>query len=279
MKNLVFLAVTLASFATVRAAEVNGSAGVDFTNAYYFRGLEQENQGFIAQPHISVDLPFIENIPITVGVWNSFHDAGTGHSGSGPESLYESRLTAGVGIPLGNGLTATPAYVAYTSPNGAFDTVQEVTFHVEHDSFLNPHLLLAVEVDGSRSGPDEGIYLEAGIRPCAKLGDKGVCLAFPVSVGLGLHDYYQSSSVVSVASDRGLDGDYEPPSPEPSRSTSATESSSLGVVDVGCELEAPIGAWTGKVGVHHLFLFEDARALNGGDGSEWVFGAGVSVGF
>ena len=61
----------------------SGSTGVDFTNAYIFRGIVQEDEGFIGQPWAEIDYNvyssetgFLRDVTIGGGVWSSFHSRG-----------------------------------------------------------------------------------------------------------------------------------------------------------------------------------------------------------
>ena len=61
-------------------------------------------------------------------------------------------------------------YTAYTSPNGLFGTVKELSFKVAVDdsgllgaAAVKPYVLLAQELDGQADGgANEGTYLESG---------------------------------------------------------------------------------------------------------------------
>ena len=61
---------------------------VDWTTAYYFRGIIQENRGVIVQPAVEVGYAVNENVSVFIGTWNSFHDAATGSTDSDRPSSW-----------------------------------------------------------------------------------------------------------------------------------------------------------------------------------------------
>lgn len=76
---------------------VSGSMGVDFTTAYFFRGIVQENQGVISQPWVELGYNLhsadegLKSVDLVFGVWNSLHDGPTGGAGG---IWYESDFYA-----------------------------------------------------------------------------------------------------------------------------------------------------------------------------------------
>ena len=58
------------------------SFGVDFTNAYFFRGIGQENQELLVQPWGTLAIALVDgdtfDMGISVGTWNSLHNGPTG---------------------------------------------------------------------------------------------------------------------------------------------------------------------------------------------------------
>jgi hypothetical protein len=250
---------------------VRGSLGVDFTTQYVFRGIPQEDSGFIAQP--SVELVFgltggndwLPPIDLVLGTWNSLH---SGPTGASPSVWYESDVYVGFAASFDAGLTASTRYTAYHSPNGRFATVQEVSATLAWDDSslalpvqFAPSLTLAFETAGQAdAGEHGGIYAELGIDPSVALGDSGVDLLLPVRVGLS------------------IDGYYEDP-------TGGSEST-FGYVDVGVVLAATApwlpaveDGWQVDVGLHWLALGRTNELRNGGDGSELIGTFGISTTF
>src|SRR5262245_29661525 len=150
------------------------TASIDFANAYFFRGIPQDDTGVIMWP--SGDLGFalfsgsggLKSISVNVGTWNSLHTGSAGSDGPSGKLWYESDFYATAGFGFGRGTTAGVTYTAYTSPNGSFGTVKEISFKVAVDdsgalgSFaVKPYAVLAHELDGQADGgANEGTYLE-----------------------------------------------------------------------------------------------------------------------
>ena len=182
--------------------------GNDITTAYFFRGILQERDGFITQPYGEVGVKLYESkgllssLSLFGGVWNSIQSEQTGASAS-PEVLYETDWYGGAQAVFG-AMTTRASYIAYTSPNDAFATVQEFDLSAAYDDSgvlgafaLKPSLLLAFEMDNTAFGPDEGIYVELGAAPGFNLNDSEkypVNLSFPLKVGLSGDDYYEDAT-------------------------------------------------------------------------------------
>jgi hypothetical protein len=268
---------------TESASPFSVTLSVDFVTIYYFRGIAQENQGFIAQPEVSgsvaiyrSDDGWLNELSLFATSWNSIQ---TGPTGEGsPEYWYETDAAGGLSAVLFDDWTLTLTYVAYLSPNGAFNTSQEMSLGIEYDDSnwlgkwaLHPRMLLAVELDGQSDvgnsnfpGTSEGVYLELGVRPQLELTQRAadnIAVAFPLTLGLGLHDYYETA-----------DGDDQV----------------FGFFDAGAELIVPLdlpgpGAWTVNTGPHVIWLGDNAAELSSGITGDKHFNVwfilGVSVSF
>jgi hypothetical protein len=193
------------------SGKVAFSAGYDFTTAYFFRGILQERRGLIMQPYgeINVNLYADEEGPVTGftligGMWNSLHMERTLSDGDGPDNWYEADIYGGAKLTLLNKIDLKGLYIAYTYPNGAFATVQELDFSVGlNDSewlgafAMYPSLLWAVEVDNTALGQNMGRYLELNVRPSFTIVESEtypVSLAFPMQVGLSAGNYYEKDA-------------------------------------------------------------------------------------
>jgi hypothetical protein len=222
-------AVALLTCLAVPAAAQNGpntgtmkfSGALDFTNAYFFRGIRQETDGLIMYPYLDVGLTLftgedaLKSFGINFGTWNSLHH----NSVSGSQNprnrkvWYESDFYATLGFVVSGGVSAGMTYTAYTSPNDGFTTVKEVSFKFAVDDTahfgkfaVKPYGLIAAELDtGTGTGQADGsfcqgtfvngcsgagTYLELGASPgyAAPLWS----VAIPIKVGIGLADYYQA---------------------------------------------------------------------------------------
>jgi hypothetical protein len=176
--------------ATAPPARAQGSAdpnpgsvtltgGLDFANAYFFRGIWQDDSGVIMWPY--ADLGFalysgdgaIKSVGANLGTWNSLHTGDAGSDGPSGKLWYESDFLATLGLGFGGGTSLGVTYTAYTSPNGLFGTVKEISFKLSVDdsgvlgaAAVKPYALLARELDGQADGgAEEGTYLELGIGP------------------------------------------------------------------------------------------------------------------
>ena len=284
MSVLMASVALLGSPLVVRAQEAAGpntgkvsmSSGFDITSVYFFRGILQEDQGIIFQPWLDATVSVTDNVDVTFGIWNSFHDAQTGAASNGtdPDSWYEADLSIGASMAVAENCSIGLKYVAITSPNDAFNTVHELVLSLSHDdssawdgtcfegSGLQPSVTIVKEMQNSTFGPDEGVYLELGVSPSFTLVDSQdypITLSVPVTVGLSVTDYYGSP----------------------------TNDPNFGFFDIGVDLSMPLsaipadfGSWEISTGLHYLYLSENTELANAnGDDSEFIFTFGLSMGY
>jgi hypothetical protein len=250
--------------------------GMDFTTAYFFRGIQQERDGFIWQPYggISVTLyegaegDFINSASFDLGSWNSVQSEQTLASGSGPGNWYESDITTGFSLGLVKLLSANVTYIAYTYPNGSFATVQELDAGLSLDDSewlgpfaLQPSMVWAFEVDNTAFGGNEGIYLQLGAKPSVVLFEEAeypLTLALPLTVGLSVSDYYEE----------GPGGDND----------------TFGYFDGGLVASVPLafvpseyGSWSASASVDVLALSGTLARANRGDGTFFVGKGGLAM--
>ena len=139
----------IASAVTASPARAQGSdpnpgaitftGSFDFANAYFFRGIPQDDTGVVMWP--AADLGFalysgdgaLKSVGANVGTWNSLHTGQAGSDGPSGELWYESDFYAALNLGLGKGTSVGVTYTAYTSPNGIFGTVKELSFKVAVD--------------------------------------------------------------------------------------------------------------------------------------------------
>jgi len=217
------LLTCLAAPAAAQDANPNGGAltlsgALDFTNAYMFRGIKQESDGFIMWPYLDLGATLykgegsVKSFGINVGTWNSLHalnDTGTDNPRN-HKMWYESDFYTSLSFTLNGGVTSGVTYTAYTSPNDGFTTVKELAFKVSVDdskqlkSFsLKPYGLIASELDTSTGtgqadgGAKAGVYVELGIAPSFTLpaAVPQSTLSVPVKVGLSMKNYYEKVQV------------------------------------------------------------------------------------
>jgi hypothetical protein len=241
------------------------NAGVDWTSAYFFRGIKQETEDVILQPYGELTFKLVENagaltsLSLTAGIWNSLHTGPTGSdsvTASDPKVWYELDGYGKLSAVLWDDLTTYVLYTAYLSPNNVFNTVQEVAFGVGYNDAkllgpfaLNPSFLVAFEFDGQAdAGRDKGVYGQIGIAPgYTFLAESAYPLAVsvPLAVGLSFKDYYEFGT--------GSDDTF-------------------GYFSGGVTLSVPLafispefGKWLVKGGVTMLYLGDNLKAINDGD--------------
>ncbi len=261
---------------------VSVAFGTDFATAYFFRGLLQEENGFVAQPWIELGINLYESegaissIDFAMGSWNSVHSKETGGAGSTVPPWFESDAYFTLSAGVFENFTLSLTYTALTSPNNAFSTIHELggTIGYNDASFwesvglsfpgfegFQPYVTIIGELDGQADAPstggDEGIYLQIGVEPTILICEPiDLVLAIPLTAGFSIDNYYEDFA----------DGDDD----------------FFGYFDVGLVLSMPLwfippefGAWELSAGVHFLFLGDTAegysgsgpagRAWNGGD--------------
>jgi hypothetical protein len=231
---------------------VTVTTGIDFPTAYVFRGILQEDGGFIAQPPIDLGVTLNGGVSMNFGKWESLHTAETG-------TYYESDYYAAVTFTAGR-FKPGVMFTSYTSPNEKFSTVSELAAVLAYDDRgsafpLSPKAIIAFELDGQADGgAEQGTYLELGIRPGLSVAPR-LTLAVPVKVGISLKDYYEGAS----------------------------GSNRFGYFDAGLIASVPIVSGRGGTlevhgGVDVLFFGENLKMVNHGDGVKpvGVFGLGFT---
>ncbi len=232
---------------------VSLGAGIDFTTSYYFRGIIQETEGFIAQPFLEGGISLYESddaglqsVSVAAGTWSSLHSTDVEGFDGAPGIFYETDFYTTLGFGFADSWSADVTYTAYMSPRGSFGTVKELAFGLAYDDgYVGPYVTLAVEADGQADGgSNEGTYLELGIEPGTAIPDTEVGVSFPIAVGLSLSDYYEGAS-----------GD-----------------STFGFFTVGAMLSVPLsgipaeyGSWEIGAGVNFLFFGDALKSINGSD--------------
>jgi len=253
---------------------VHLSIDLSFTNKYYFRGIIQEDNGFIFQPSVEVGFDLVENddwsLGAYVGVWNSFHDEQTGSTDPDEiiASWYEIDFYTGLSLSTGR-LTTDLVYTNYNSPNDAFGRVDEIAVTVAWDDSgwidqitFSPYATIAMEIGTNQAdgGSDLGTFFAIGMEPThtyesTPIGD--ITLSAPIEAGFSLSDYYE------------IAGDDE----------------SFGYFTAGLAASVPLpapegfGDWTFNVGIDYLLLGDSNKALNAGEDNEWIIHSGISFEF
>lgn len=258
-----------------KESRFHATFGVDYTNKYYGRGIVAETKGLIVQPLLDLSLDFYRGeaftLSATCGTWDSVHDrrstaATTDRSVS---HWYESDLYAGVGASVDK-WTLDARYYWYTSPSGAFGTIEEVYFSAAFDDSeylkewaLNPSLVLAHEttLDQADGGSRKGTYFQLGVAPAIRFDVeklKDVEVSFPVTVGMSLSNFYEGP---------GGQNDFF---------GYATAGASAGVP---LPVDSSWGQWKLRGGVQALLLGSATSAMNNDHHAEVIVNLGVEASF
>lgn len=195
-------ATTGSAGAQTKRATFNGA--IDFPTVYFFRGIRQEADpkfttflaGDLGISLLSDGSGGIKTAGVNFGTWNALMTGSSGSDGPQDGAFYESDLYASLTLGFGGGVSVTPMFTAYTSPNDMFKTVKEISFKVAHANKAATYALVAFEIGGDSSGQADagselGTYLELGVGPSWPIADGKATVAVPVKVGLSLKDYYE----------------------------------------------------------------------------------------
>jgi len=279
---------------TPNPGPVHITGATDFTNAYMFRGIRQDDTslctaavqcpGFKLLTWPYFDLAFslysgdggLKNVTADIGTWNSLHPGATGSHGPSGKLWYESDFYASIGFGLGGGVTVGSTWTSYTSPNNMFSTVREIAFKVSEDdsAFLKkaavkPYALVAFEVSASPgqgqadAGSKAGRYLELGVGPGYSWSR--VSVAVPVKVGMSLSNYYELNTGTAAAP-VFVDNKFG-------------YFSAAGIVTVPFTSKpTKFGTWNVHGGVEFQKLGDTTKVFNGGDDTKTIgsFGIGFS---
>jgi len=270
---------TSTTTSSANGGNISLTAYFDVTNAYLFRGLLQTDTGWIMQPAADVGVRLFDAAgpALHVGTWNTLNTGLAGSDGPTGRLWYESDFYASLSFALTEDFGVGATYTAYTSPNGSFSTVKELSFKVgPNDSIpysttsplfapsstsplFSPYALIAFEFDtqpglGQADGGREGsTYLEFGGAP--RWTGAPVDVFFPIRVGLSLHNYYEL----------------------------AGEDHAFGFLSLGAHAQVPLartsnyGAWNVHGGIDFYSLGDTPEAFNAGDQTKLV--ASIGIGF
>jgi hypothetical protein len=238
----------------------------DVPTVYVFRGIVQElDPGFTAQPAGDLGIALgsgdggLKSAAVNFGVWHSLQTGSTGSDGPSEKAHYEEDFYATLGLGFSRNLSLGTTFTAYTSPNGAFNTVKELSFKVSQASRFNPYGVIAFELSGQADGgTNEGTYLELGAAPAFPLKADGPTLTIPVKLALSLSDYYE------------LNG----------------EDNAFGFFDIGAQIGIPIkkipsnfGSWNLHGGVDFYSFGDTTKAFNDGDSVKVVGLIGIGLSY
>jgi hypothetical protein len=277
VKHIVFAAALILAFAAgpalaqtppppANAGAIKLTSGLDFPSLYYFRGIRQESDEKLTMwPYGDVGITLaskdtgLKSVAVNFGVWNSLHTGSSGSDGASGAMHYEEDFYSTLTLGFSKGSFATK-WIAYTSPNLSYKTVQEIDFTFAGTQKFAPYGTVAFELSDASAdgGSGKGTYLELGATPSFPLGKSAVTLGIPVSLGMSLHDYYE-----------GENGD------EP-----------FGFIDIGALVTVPLskvqskfGSWNVHVRGDYLGLGTTTKAFNQGNSSGFVFMGGIGMSY
>ena len=245
------------------------TGGFDFLNAYLFRGIPQDDTGVIMWPSGDLGIALhsgdgiVKSIGVNVGLWNSLNTGAAGSDGPSRKLWYESDFYSTFGLGFGKGMSLGVTYTAYTSPNGSFNTVRELSFKFAFDDTRSlgrmaskPYVIVAQELEGQADGgAEEGTYLEIGAAPGFPVA--GLAVNVPLRAGFSLHDYYE-----------GVSGD------DPFGFFSVA-----GIVTVPLSsMPTRVGSWNIHGGVEYVYL-GDRNAEILGDTSKVIGSIGIGLSY
>lgn len=283
-----------AAGADPNTGDITVEAGVDFSHAYIFRGIVQENAGLITQPWVNLKFnvmpgdanSMVKNVTVWAGIWNSFHENRTFGS-----NHYEEDFTIGVSAQVDK-FTIALSQIFYTYPDtGGGGTIEEFDIKISYDDTgvwgnvlgtelsLQPYFLIAFEHGGAgRSDTaagapfSRGVYFELGVTPSWTFADfpsseYPLTVSVPLVLGLG-SDYYEKGA-----------GGYS--------------DETFGFFSAGIKASVPLafipssfGNWNAYVMVNFYILGDNAtviastqNGISSGDDFEIVATAGVSLSY
>lgn len=193
---------------------LSASAGVDFGNQYWFRGIVQETTDFIAQPWFEVGVGLysgsgaFSSVDLSIGLWNSIHTGPTRDASTATvRGWYEADVYAGLSVGLFEQVSVDVTYTAYMSPSAVFSTIHELTLGVGWDDSalyesswfggLQPSITTGFELDGGADGgAHEGVFMGVGLEPTFTVYDGAVSVGagLPLEIGFSLSDYYETAT-------------------------------------------------------------------------------------
>ena len=248
----------------------------DFLNQYMFRGLRQNSTGMVMWPSFDLGIALhegrgaLKTAGINFGTWNSLHTGDTGLDGPSGKLWYESDFYASLGLGFGHGTSFSTTYTAYTSPNGGFSTVREISFKVGVDDSaslgkfaVKPYVIFAFEIGAepgtgqADGGRNAGKYVEVGVAP--GYSSKRFGVAAPVKVGLSAGDYYEH--------------------PVTGEDSKFGYLSIAGIVTVPLGGTTKFGAWNVHFGGEFQQLGDTAKYFNGDKSNQFIGSVGLGFSY
>lgn len=191
----------------------------------------------------------LRDLTLTLGSQNGLADQ-VQPTRSQNEWWYESNNFAGLAARLDEDWLLGLTYTVYTSPNDVSPTFQEVALAGKYTGrlfgvALGPQLKVVVPVDREDAAFKTGVYTELSLTPSFTPFGDVMTLGFPLTVGVGLDDYYGPGSGASAFGAAGV-----------------TASFPLTFMPRG------YGSWAFSVGAEAVVRDDDIRGLSSFDGDD-----------
>lgn len=258
-----------------RGVALSGDVVAQTLNTYLYRGFLTEDRGLIVQAWTDVHatIPIggvLESVDVHGQFWNSMTTGltGTGGPNESPRLWSEADLLLGVAFATAGGFSLDVTYTWLRAPNGSFEDLDELGFTLAYDDSArwkdgpgpfrgwNPSVTVAIETLGREDlSGSSGTYLGFGVKPtfAAWRADDAPTFALPVTVGTSLSNYYEDA-----------DG----------------HDHFLGFVDVGCDVEVPVGgSLSVNFSAHAVVLGETPREYGGNRDVRCVLTIGLAFTF
>ena|ERR1041384_4471550 len=232
---------------------------LDVPTAYFFRGYNLEDSGYIVQPAATFLYTAYSKDDLTiipyVTTWNSFHDR---KSPQTPRHWYEADLYGGSKF-IYKQFTLDVAYLRYMYPGRIAQDTEEIGATLIYDDSelckslkmpfgLQPYVSYWHEIS-DRNG-EQDTSMEVGIKPAFDIPNTKFNLLMPVAVGLSPDGFYTDSN---------------------------GQNATFGYAAIGAVLSHPLplpkecGKWTISAGVQYLYLEADSlRAANNGSQNQVI---------
>lgn len=258
--------------ARVNSGALTFTGGLDVPTVYVYRGIVQEGAPSLTlAPYGDVGVQVTgddasRGLRVNVGIWNSLNTGSSGTGGPLKALHYAEQFHATLTLGLPRHLAITGGYLANTSPNRSYQTVQELNVRIAQASRIAPYALAAFELSDTGQlddGSKKGTYLEFGAAPRLGLPFWHAQLTLPARAGFSLSDYYQIF-----------------------RSDLTYHDNTFGFASVGGLVTIPLsspasrfGQWNVHSGADVLTFGEATKAFNRGKGTKIVVtlvGVGVT---
>lgn len=191
-------------------SRIGGLLQLDVSDHYITpRGLTVENQGVIFQPLFLLffDLydgdGFINDVTLTLGVWNSIH---TEESGADPGHWNEIDPIAGLSFGLAGGFKLDTTWTAFESMTDSYDTPNNLEVKLSYadnltDTFsINPYASYWLELNNKTTfaTSDSSYYFTVGLNPTFSPKSIPVRFELPMWVMFPADDFYGESSTIGL---------------------------------------------------------------------------------